>query len=241
MSCRRWDSLTGRKLISYHFNAVRYGAVAQLAERVARIHEARGSNPLSSTKSSNNRVTELVALFAIGRLRKARSQKVCQRRGRLLRADLRSAIGLIGVARAFVREANHHPQMTKVLDVLRKRIHREPSEPSPNAQVNRTLPPSPHQGNQSGKDDERRNPQRRSDVQSNGDRGRYSGEVSAARGYSIDERRCRDYSRDFARNARSRCKVGCNEGECAQLGHSEELRRASSRIRRCEQEGKSRA
>jgi hypothetical protein len=26
-----------------------YGAVAQLAERVARIHEARGSNPLSST------------------------------------------------------------------------------------------------------------------------------------------------------------------------------------------------
>lgn len=27
----------------------RFGAVAQLAERVARIHEARGSNPLSST------------------------------------------------------------------------------------------------------------------------------------------------------------------------------------------------
>jgi hypothetical protein len=41
-------SLTERKAISYHFNASN-GAVAQLAERVARIHEARGSNPLSST------------------------------------------------------------------------------------------------------------------------------------------------------------------------------------------------
>ena len=30
------------------FQRIRYGAVAQLAERVARIHEARGSNPLSS-------------------------------------------------------------------------------------------------------------------------------------------------------------------------------------------------
>jgi hypothetical protein len=41
--------LTGQKFISYHFKANQYGAVAQLAERVARIHEARGSNPLSST------------------------------------------------------------------------------------------------------------------------------------------------------------------------------------------------
>lgn len=47
---RRFEvvSLTGRKSISYHLKAAEYGAVAQLAERVARIHEARGSNPLSS-------------------------------------------------------------------------------------------------------------------------------------------------------------------------------------------------
>jgi hypothetical protein len=41
--------LTEPKSISYHFTSNAFGAVAQLAERVARIHEARGSNPLSST------------------------------------------------------------------------------------------------------------------------------------------------------------------------------------------------
>ena len=35
------------------FDSNSRGAVAQLAERVARIHEARGSNPLSSTNHSN--------------------------------------------------------------------------------------------------------------------------------------------------------------------------------------------
>jgi hypothetical protein len=39
-----------RKPISYHSNELLKGAVAQLAERVARIHEARGSNPLSSIR-----------------------------------------------------------------------------------------------------------------------------------------------------------------------------------------------
>src|SRR5215510_4984698 len=47
LTSMKYDSLTHDLSISYHPCSPN-GAVAQLAERVARIHEARGSNPLSS-------------------------------------------------------------------------------------------------------------------------------------------------------------------------------------------------
>ena len=45
--------LTALDRVSYHLTSVLFGAVAQLAERAARIREVRGSNPLSSINFLN--------------------------------------------------------------------------------------------------------------------------------------------------------------------------------------------
>ena len=135
--------MTLRKSISYHFKANQYGAVAQLAERVARIHEARGSNPLSSTNNLGHRGG---GSFCLLWKREAQSAgglsggKLTERTDRII---LRSFnVQSISPRRA-ISEPYHHPHVTKVFDVLREPIQRKSREASPNGHIGRARSPHP--------------------------------------------------------------------------------------------------